>query len=287
METILVASDFSERSDRALARAALICARSGARMHLVHVVDDDQKQKIIDSEIAASHQLLQEDAKRLKDTDGLSCTTEVVLGDPFEGIITAADAINPDLVVLGAHRRRLLRDVFIGTTAQRTIRRTRWPVLMVNAPPEQNYTTVMMATDLSEISRLAIERLSAMDLGHRQNVKLLHVFDAPAKQLFMRDTITKPQREVYLRALKIEAEQAFSAFSATLAPGGYDRLLRHCDTTISAAVLETASQTLVDLIVVASQGRVDLRKTFLGSVAEEILRRADRDVLVIPPVSQA
>lgn len=283
MDTILVATDFSERSDRALARAALIAVRSAARVHLVHVVDDDQKQKIIDSETATSQQVLQEDARRLNEIDGLTCTTAVVLGDPFEGIVKAADAIKPDLVVLGAHRRRVLRDVFVGTTAQRTIRRTRWPVLMVNAPAEHDYASVMLATDLSEVSRKAVERLADMDLTEQKNITLMHVFDAPAQQLMMRSALTKPQMEDYLAAMQVEADQALARFAATLRADRYDMISQHDDTGISAEILKTAALMVADLIVVSSRGRVDLRKTFLGSVAEEVLRRADRDVLVIPP----
>lgn len=283
MRTILVATDFSERSDRAVARAALIAARSGARLHLVHVVDDDQKQRIIDSETTISQQLLQEEAKRLNETDGLTCTTAVVLGDPFEGIGNAAAGIDPDLVVLGAHRRRLLRDVFVGTTAQRTIRRARWPVLMVNVPPEHAYVSAMLATDLSEASRKAVVQLSELGLTERRDFTLLHIFDAPAQHLIMSSALTKQQMNRYLGELKVEANQALAEFAATLPPGDHDRIARHHNTGISAEILETASQIGADLIVVASQGRVGLSKTFLGSVAEEVLRRADRDVLAIPP----
>jgi nucleotide-binding universal stress UspA family protein len=36
---------------------------------------------------------------------------------------------------MGAHRKRILRDVFIGTTIERVMRTGRHPVLMVNRPP--------------------------------------------------------------------------------------------------------------------------------------------------------
>jgi universal stress protein E len=43
----------------------------------------------------------------------------------------AAD-INTDLIVMGAHRKQFLRDVFVGTTVERVIRTGPYPVLMVN-----------------------------------------------------------------------------------------------------------------------------------------------------------
>ncbi len=283
MKTILVATDFSERSDHALARAALIAVQSGARLHLVHVVDDDLKQRIIDSETALSQQLLDEEAQTLNKAHGLTCTTQVVLGDPFEGLGNAALAINPDLLVLGAHRRRLLRDVFVGTTAQRVIRRANCPVLMVNASPERAYTSVVLATDLSDTSRKAIGHFAQMGMAAPRNCTLLHIFDATAQHLTMRSALNKQQIDRYLGELHVEANQALAEFSTTLPSPDYHRIAHHHDTGISAAILETASQIMADLIVVSSQGRVGLSKTFLGSVGEEVLRRADRDVLSIPP----
>lgn len=287
METILVATDFSERSDQALERAAMIAANTGAQLRFVHVVDDDQKQPIIDSQISVAQQALAEDAKRLEKAHGVKdCITDVVLGDPFEGIVKAAEASPPDLVVLGAHRRRVLRDVFVGTTAQRTIRRTRRPVLMVNAPPRTDYSRVMLCTDLSEISRASIERLVALKLGGPQSIILLHVFEALAEQMLFRSALTQAQMDQYRGELKLEAEQALTEFRAALPPIGFGTITRHYDTSISASILEASREINADLIVVTSRGRADLRKTFLGSVAEEVLRRADRDVLVIPPMAQ-
>ena len=46
MRTILVATDFSERSDRALRRATLFARAQGAKLVLVHGVDDDQPDRL-------------------------------------------------------------------------------------------------------------------------------------------------------------------------------------------------------------------------------------------------
>ncbi len=283
METVLVATDFSERSDLAVARAVLIAAKARAGLHLVHVVDDDQKPLIIEGETALSKQFLQQEVARLNETDGLECTSDVVLGDAFEGVGMSADAIRPDLVVLGAHRRRLLRDIFVGTTAQRTIRRARWPVLMVNAPPKQTYTNVLLATDLSETSHRAAAHFATLDLAVPEQCTLLHVLDAPVQRLAMSKALQEHQMEDYLVEAQIEAEQALAEFAATLPFEKSDRIARQYNAATSAAILMAASEMEADLIVVASQGRVGLSKTFQGSTAEEVLRRADRDVLMIPP----
>ncbi|MEO1138854.1 MAG: universal stress protein [Pseudomonadota bacterium] len=51
----------------------------------------------------------------------------------------AVGQIRPDLLVIGSHRRRVLRDIFAGTTAERAICSLGCPVLVVNAPPVGPY----------------------------------------------------------------------------------------------------------------------------------------------------
>ena len=47
MKTIVVATDFSGRSDRAIRREKLLTREFDSKLHLVHVVDDDQLQLIV------------------------------------------------------------------------------------------------------------------------------------------------------------------------------------------------------------------------------------------------
>lgn len=278
-----MATDFSHRSDDALARAALIAGQTGASLRLVHAVDDDQKQALIDAEVAASEQVLRQDAARLKTDAGLEVATTVVLGDSFQGIAAEADASRPDLVVLGAHRRRLLRDIFIGTTAQRTIRRARWPVLMVNAPAKAAYGQVLLATDLSEVSRHATAQFAALGLADPQDCSLLHVFDAPAQLLTLQSALQKAEMESYVADLRIGAEKALAKFARAAALPGCGQIVHHHSSSYATGILEAAARYQADLVVMASHGRTGLTRALLGSVAEEVLRRADRDVLAIPP----
>lgn len=99
MKTILVATDFSARSDRALRRATLLARQSGATLSLIHVVDDDQARRIIDSERSAATELLSEQAATLTKIDGVPCDARVIVADPFAGIIRAAEESAPDLLV--------------------------------------------------------------------------------------------------------------------------------------------------------------------------------------------
>lgn len=165
MKQIMLATDFSARSDRALRRATLLARQSGAALSIIHVVDDDQPKRILDAERDTAAALLNELQGTVTTVDGLECTTGVVLGDPFDGIVRAVADKGPDLLVIGAHRRLVLRDVFVGTTAERTMRFATCPVLMVNAPPVGPYRHIMLTSDLSESAKAAVNACAQLGVA--------------------------------------------------------------------------------------------------------------------------
>ena len=198
MQRIMMATDSSERSARALRRAVILACRHGALLGVVHVVDDDRPRRIVDHEVGDARQLLGELARTLKEIDGVVCTTEVLLDDPFAGIVKAAEEATPDLLVIGPHRRQILRDAFVGTTAERTIRAVRCPVLMANGPPVGPWRSVLMSTDLSEQSGQALRRFLAAGIAGDALRAILHVLDAAALRLAMSDGMGKEAERDYL-----------------------------------------------------------------------------------------
>src|SRR6056297_3342504 len=226
MKKILVATDFSERSDRALRRATLLARRFGASLSIVHVVDDDQPRRIVDSEFDAASALLRDLRGTVETVDGIPCDTRVVLADPFAGIAQTAGEIAPDLLVIGPHRRQVLRDVFVGTTAERTVRSVDCPVLMVNATPVGDYRHVLQTTDLSDGSRAALQRFVALEIGRHARNSLLYVFDAPALRLAFGDSMPKDDQDHYLAEERKSAWASLSVFRSSAALGSVELVVR-------------------------------------------------------------
>jgi nucleotide-binding universal stress UspA family protein len=59
MQKIVLATDFSTRSDRAVRRAGLLARDQGARVILLHVVDDDRPERLVAEEMATARELLE------------------------------------------------------------------------------------------------------------------------------------------------------------------------------------------------------------------------------------
>ncbi|PKP71308.1 MAG: universal stress protein [Alphaproteobacteria bacterium HGW-Alphaproteobacteria-5] len=283
MERILVATDFSERSDRAIRRATLLAKTTGASLTLIHVVDDDQPQRILQAEQQASEAVLAEQTLSLRKIDELACTFRIVLGDPFEGIATAVREDNADLLIIGPHRRRALRDVFVGTTAERTIRASNRPVLMANGVPAAPYRNVLVAVDLSECSATAVRALQQLGLETSAAVSVIHVFDAPAAGLMVQASSTKDQIKAYLADEEERASGELATFLEECDLMPTRRIMKYSESSTAHTICAAAQEISADLIAVGTRGRTGIAKALLGSVAEEVLRISDRDVLAVPP----
>lgn len=283
MQTIMLATDFSERSDRALRRATLLAKQSGASMSLVHVIDDDQPHQIVENERAEAEKLIHALAATLRSVDGVVSDTRVVLAPPFAGIVAAVEEVAPDLLVVGPHRRQLLRDVFVGTTAERTIRAVTCPVLMVNAAPVGPYSCVLQTTDLSAMSRRALHYFAGLGFVRDARQIVLHVFDAPALRLVMAHTMSTDERARYLEEERNGALRALAEFVAETGNRDAEQVVRYQANPVADEILMAAQQLNADLIVVANHRRSGFAQFFLGSVSTDVLGLTERDVLVVPP----
>lgn len=288
MSSIMVATDFSERSDRALRRATLLAKEFQLDIHLVHVVDSDKPHRLLVREQEESEKILRELAGTLRSVDDLRCTTRVVLDAPFHGLVQVVKDSKPELLVLGPHRRQLLRDTFVGTTAERTIKAVACPVLMVNALPASGYRNIMLTTDLSDCSRLALKAFFKLGVAQNRICSVLYAFDAPALRLGMSDmAMEKDEQVAYLKDLEKGSAASLSYFLSDMEGSVSRQIVEHEETAPSNVIFKVVAREGVDLIVVGTCGHRGLTKFFLGSVALDVLRSSSVDVLVIPPSAQA
>lgn len=278
---IMVATDFSTRSDRALRRATILAKQSYAALSLVHVVDDDQPQYLIDPQMDASRSILEESARTITRIDGVATQANVVSGDVFSGILQVAEKVGASLIVMGPHRRQF-RDAFIGTTAERTIAHSRRPVLMAAGVPSAPYDRAVIALDLDDVSRSAAQRVQELGILNRAEIVAMHAFDAPAEGM-MKRAMSEPEAiDHYVAGERHRTSEDFGAFLAEIGLGAARQSLQPIKGTAARTILECASEEDAALIVMGTSQRTGIKRLVLGSVAEDVLADADRDVLVVP-----
>lgn len=286
MRRILVATDFSERSDRALRRATLLARQSGATLTIMHGLDIDRSPQIIERERCEVEGRLRELTATLAKVDGLKSTWRVVPGESSQAILQVVHDEKPDLLILGPHRRQTFRDIFVDTTVERTIRGVECPVLTANAAPVGPYRHVLLCTDLSEGSRDAMARYLSLDISAEPRQSALYVFDAPMLRLTMSREIADEQREAYLEDQRSVARIALGKFLVATGLTSAQVVLRHDASNPNHEILAAAELAQADLIVVATHSKRGLERFLIGSITERVLRESEIDVLAIPPSGQ-
>lgn len=281
LKSILVASDLSSRAKPAVQRAVQLAAASGAHLTVLHVVEDDLLENRAREEIANAEGFLSDQIAGF----GAPSQTEVVviIGHAFHAIGEEAQAREADLIVMGAHRRRFLRDVFIGTTIERVTRTAGRPVLMANSKTGERWRKVFIATDMSEASGHAARKAHALGLLDDADVTFIHGYAPITRQMMTHAGI--PAERVHE-----EAEREFQSTRREL--GRFIQRLDLGELSYSARIIEgvgadaiagLVEQAKPDLLVIGTRGLSGAKRLFLGSVAQELMGSLEIDILAVPP----
>jgi universal stress protein E len=280
---ILAATDFSTRSHRALRRAGQLARAKAAKLAIVHVVDDDQPQRLVETEVRESERMLAELIGAVPEMRDVPCDPMVVIGDPFDAIVRTAAAQRADLIVMGAHRKQLLRDIFVGTTIERVIRTGHHPVLMVNNEVGAPYKAVLTPVDLSDTSANAIRAARTVGLINGARLEILYAFQPLAKATMSRAGLDQADLDQHVSDERQQATEDLTAFLIESDLYGLGASLRVEEGAAFEVISAGVDQMRPDLLVIGTHGRSGLFKVLLGSVTEAALRSLNVDILAVLP----
>jgi manganese transport protein len=132
---ILVPLDHSSRDRAAIAHAAAMARTHGAVLHLLHIEEGVTSQLFgalaSTAEIHAGEKYFDDIVRSLLD-EGIQAELKVVHGpSPKDEIVRVARELRPDLVVMGAHGHRGVKDLIFGNTINGVRHEVAAPVLVV------------------------------------------------------------------------------------------------------------------------------------------------------------
>jgi len=144
LQTILVATDFSDCACAAFQAAKNLGRPFGAKIILLHVINDRRVGFLAEHLKVEPESLVPELRERAQeqlqafinhcDPETLQVESMVTVGVPFQQIAVLARDLAVDLVVLGGYGRggrAPLEEVFFGSTAEKVVRLLPCPVLCV------------------------------------------------------------------------------------------------------------------------------------------------------------
>lgn len=291
---ILVPLDGSSFAEQALPLALHLARQSDATLHLAHVhVAESQTSNAGARDLHQREReraYLDSVAERLAPTRRDMIQTALLDGPVAESIAAYAATCRSDLVVLSTHGRGGLSRLWLGSVADRLMRRLSIPLLLTRphggdqatsaAPPAVGH--ILIPLDGTEASErilphaLALGRLMGARYTLLQTLELLGPIAG-------READTPTERD--LTELIEDARSYLDRIAARLRA---ESLSVHTELLIgppALMILDYARDHAVDLIALETQGRSGAARLFVGSVADKVVRGAYAPVLLHRPPS--
>ena len=293
--TIVVATDFSETAELAVAHAAALARRRNARLVLVHGhtmatywIGPANPLRIPPSYEEA---ILQNTRERIDAIvlelrqSGLDAEARLVSATGPEAILHVANELDADLIVTGTRGHTGFKHLLLGSTAEEIVRTAHRAVLSVHpgdAVPDPGHLRILLPTDFSDDAELALGL--AIDLVTNGaadcSLSLVHILHTPIMLApVVGDTA---MREVFMEEAREKANHGLERIADELRRKGYtvEAIVREGDPADTLA--DIAREKNASLIAMGTRGMTGLKRIVHGSVADRTVRHANCPVLTIP-----
>lgn len=289
--SLLAPVDLTPSSDRILSRLSRLPLAEDARVTLLHVVPGSltlSEQRRAERDAGKA---LVEEARHLRQLMGRELIIEPVVtaGATAKEIAAHAVEVQAELVVMGRGGGRALRDMFLGSTAERVVRRAQLPVLVVRLAARAAYCRPALAIDLDEAAHEAIHLMLRLLPPPRPRVDVIHAFDTPYHGLIY-PSLPEDEAEERKDELRSMATAelgkllAAAQAKAEVRPEHAPLWKTHVRYGSPRFVVEKAMKKAeTDLLVLGTHAHSGAAYVLLGTVAGDLLRAAKCDVLVVPP----
>lgn len=260
---VLLASDFTARSDRALGRAIQLAEEKQGKLVIAHVLEKGAK--------ANKEDILHRLRADLPE-DAASAELIIRAGSAPKTLAAIAAERGSDLIVTGVARYNSIGDYFLGTAVDHIIRNAERPVLIVRRRPVAPYRRLVVATDLSDCSRAAL--LAAVALFADADITLVHAFHIPYEG-WIKSADVKAD-------IQAEAQEELDAFLTSFDAGVLAQIeARLVEGETGTAIVQELDRTGADLLVLGTHGRSGFAHATIGSQAEGLLAAVNVDVLMV------
>jgi nucleotide-binding universal stress UspA family protein len=291
---VLLATDGSEDAALAARAAADISKETGSELHVVHVLPQFPRYAypgvtpqvysyVLDQTLREARDLLDEQVKRIKDSDARVAETHVRRGPATDEVLDLAEDLEAGLIVVGSRGLGPVKRLVVGSVSEGVVQGATRPVLVLRGgqsawPPERS----IVGDDGSEAAKGAGKLAARMGRLFDAKVLLMRVYsqlpeiDAEGREFDARminDELRREERALEDRAVKIEAALGIRP-RIRIAVG---------DPTV--ALLEAAEEGAPErtLIALGSRGLDATQRLRLGSISTKVLHAANGPVLVCPP----
>ncbi len=273
MKTILLATDLSANSDRALERSLKIAKEDSYLLHILYVVTDIENTK-------KYYNKIKNYINNYKNIDSLNIIIDVVQSDkPYLKIPEFALEIKAEIIIMGTHKRAKFSDLFLGTTIERVLVNGSTPILMVKNKPTSSYKKILCGIDFAPASKKAFR--TAINIAPKGAFEIIHTYinmpTYPNLQLINTMSKYKMNKEERMKAMDdfIEEEQKY--FEENFNSEKLEISYEFINADPYYALIQESEKREVDLICVGAYADPSEK---IGAVADSIIADPPCDVLI-------
>lgn len=198
---------------------------------------------------------------------------------PFDQICRLARDIHADLIVTATHGYKGIRHLLLGSTAERLVQYAPCPVL-ISRGVAGKIGKVLAGVDFSECSLGALNYAIEFASSAEAELIVFHALDL--SYAYTADGYAMYDLSALTTAAQKQSERQMREFVGAVNFGGVKfRTAIRVGMPVDQICAFAADED-VDLIITATHGRTGLKHVLIGSVAENLVRHADRAVLVVP-----
>lgn len=280
---ILVTTDFSPESDRALDYALALARRYDARIYLAHVLTPDPFLYAEPALAEATYEKIRQAAEQgmadiLVSGKLRGIPHEVLLeeGNVWPVIAKMIEKHEIDLVITGTHGRGKVQKVLIGSVAEEIFRQADCAVMTVGPrfkgelKSEVELKSILFATDFGAGAEKAAAYAFSLAQEHGARLNMLHVIEEATA--FTEESV-RHQRDYNVEKLR------------QLVPAGAENWCKpEFRATFGAAaeeILTLARETNADLIVMGAKTRKSLAGHVPVTIAYNVVVKASCPVLTV------
>jgi nucleotide-binding universal stress UspA family protein len=191
--TLLVPTDLSPRSRKALSCAVSLARTSNAKILLAHVVNPERWHLVPPDEMhpALCHdrRITEKKLVRLlksEDLKGIRTDAVIKQGDFRQVLCNIAHEQHADLVVAATHGRKGVSKLLFGSKIEEVCHRAPCPILLVGpkskAQQQARFERVLFTTDLSAISLGALPLILAFAAEHGSRLRVARIVTEDEKK---------------------------------------------------------------------------------------------------------
>ncbi|MBL7870485.1 MAG: universal stress protein [Cyclobacteriaceae bacterium] len=271
MKKILVPCDFSKPAIQAFKFALEVAKQSQGSIHLVYVIElpvlsDTMLMPGLNFEADFLKELKEKSEKQFKKLmdkhaiAGVEITSETLFGSMFTSILDVIEKQLFDLVMLGSHGATGLREIIIGSNAEKIVRFSPIPVIVVKNYPKTTIKNIVFPNSLeTEGQEDLVMKVKAMQNFFQAHLNVVWINTITG---FTNDIITNKRLNAFAKRfmLKNYSLHIFNHLSQ------------------EEGILAFNNHINGDLIAMATHGRKGLNHIMNGSLAEDVVNHTNSPV---------